>query len=70
MTIKLYQVSFEHIYPGCPPYDDNPKTAFVLTTSIGDAVKQVERHYRNDYESARVIIVSIPNADFISVVKN
>lgn len=63
--VKWYRVLFEHIYPDCPPYEDNPKTAFVDARSFGEAAEKVENKYKKEFERADIKAVIVADADFI-----
>ena len=64
-----YHVTFEHLYPDCPPYEDNPKSVFVIAKSFDDAAQKVENKYKEEFGRAKVRSVSVvdENVEFIII---
>jgi len=58
--MKIYQVSFYRICPGCTTTEDDVLTAFVEAKSFDEAEKKVEQRYKQEFERAKVFAIAIP----------
>jgi hypothetical protein len=60
--MNSYKVHFELLYPDS---DDDYRDAYVLATTFEDAVKKVEKRYKDEYKRGKVLSVELLDSDII-----
>lgn len=58
-----YKVTYHLSYPECDPHKLDE--AYVLADDFKDAQRKVEKHYKEEYESAYVKKIELLEADII-----